>query len=131
MSTIGSRIKEERVRLGMTQPQFAEASISSKRALIEWEKNATSPSTVQLSALHHIGADVLYIVTGRREANVPERIDAHRLATAIEAVEEGLDAAKRTMPPDKKAELIKAAYDLISQPETGKGKVVELLRLVA
>lgn len=128
---IGARIKEERLRLGMTQPQFAMACQASKRALIEWEKGATSPSAVQLSALGDAGADVLYIVTGRREQNAQERIDARRLTIAIEAVEEGLEQANKTLPPYKKAELIKAAYDLITQPETGKSKVVELLRLVA
>lgn len=65
---IGVRIKEERERLGMTQPQFAEAAGAAKRTLIEWEKGATSPTAVQLSALNTIGVDVMYILTGVRSA---------------------------------------------------------------
>lgn len=63
---IGKRLKEERERLGMTQPQFAEAAGAAKRTLIEWEKGATSPNAVQLSALFAHGADVTYIITGVR-----------------------------------------------------------------
>lgn len=64
MSTISSRLKEERERLGMTQPAFAEAAGAGKRTLIEWEKGTTSPSVVQLSALSSIGVDVYYVLSG-------------------------------------------------------------------
>lgn len=61
---IGDRLKEERERLKMTQPQFAEAAGAAKRTLIEWEKGTTSPNAVQLSALQKIGVDVFYVLTG-------------------------------------------------------------------
>lgn len=64
---IGARLKEERNRLKLTQPQFAEAAGAAKRTLIEWEKGETSPSAVQLSALRGVGVDVLYVLTGERE----------------------------------------------------------------
>ncbi len=68
---IGDRIKEERERLGFTQPQFAEAAGAAKRTLIEWEKGATSPTAVQLSALVSIGVDALYVLTGVRSGAAP------------------------------------------------------------
>lgn len=61
---IGIRLKEERERLGLTQPDFAKAAGAAKRTLIEWEKGTTSPNTVQLSALSKIGVDVYYVITG-------------------------------------------------------------------
>lgn len=63
---IGIRIKEERERLGVTQPVFAEAAGAKKRTLIDWEKGVSSPTAVQLSALSEIGVDVMYILTGQR-----------------------------------------------------------------
>lgn len=72
---IGERLKEERDRLGLTQPQFAEAAGAAKRTLIEWEKGATAPNAVQLSALKEIGVDVLYVVTGQREYRQAESQD--------------------------------------------------------
>lgn len=64
--SIGERFKEERERLGLSQPAFAAIAGAAKRTLIDWEKGATSPSAVQLAALSGIGADVLYILTGQR-----------------------------------------------------------------
>lgn len=66
MSTIGCRIKEERERLGLSQPQLAALAKASKRTVIEWEKTATSPNAVQLSALAEHGLDAHYVVTGTR-----------------------------------------------------------------
>lgn len=63
---IGERLKEERERLGYTQPAFAENAGAKKRTLIDWEKNVSSPTAVQLSALTSIGVDVMYVLTGQR-----------------------------------------------------------------
>ena len=63
---LGDRLKEERERLGLTQPEFSEAAGAKKRTLIDWEKGVSSPTAVQLSALAAIGLDVLYVVTGQR-----------------------------------------------------------------
>jgi hypothetical protein len=57
-------------------------------------------------------------------------IDRDRITMAIQAVEEGLKVTNRELPPDKKASLILAAYDLIE--ESGNAaKIVELIRIVA
>jgi transcriptional regulator with XRE-family HTH domain len=68
---ICTRLKEERERLGLTQPVFAELAEVSKRTVIDWEKGKTSPNAVQLSALAAAGADVQYILTGVRSAALP------------------------------------------------------------
>lgn len=63
---LGSRLKEERERLGWTQTGLAELCGAHKRTVITWESGSTSPSGQQLAALAAAGADVLYIVTGER-----------------------------------------------------------------
>lgn len=87
---IGLRLKEERERLGMTQPAFAIAAGAGKRTIIEWEKGATSPNAVQLSALGEVGADVLYIVTGHRsnEIDISTRLYAPTRSAAMHEVTE-------------------------------------------
>lgn len=57
-------------------------------------------------------------------------LDREQVRMAIEAVEEGLQATKRNLPPEKKAALILAAYDLIEESRT-TGKVIELIRIVS
>ena len=39
-----------------------------KNAIYEWE-NGRSPDAIHLQRLHEIGADVIYILTGRRTAD--------------------------------------------------------------
>ncbi|WP_336033361.1 XRE family transcriptional regulator [Acinetobacter bereziniae] len=65
---IGERIKEERNRLGLNQTDFAQIAKASKRTLIDWEKNVSSPTAVQLSALSEIGVDTNFIITGHRKS---------------------------------------------------------------
>lgn len=63
---IGIRLKQERERLGYTQPVFAEFAGAKRRTLIDWEKGVSSPTAVQLAGLARAGADVLFILTGHR-----------------------------------------------------------------
>lgn len=63
---IGARIKEERARLDLNQPEFGAIAGASKRTVIEWEKDNSSPTAVQLSALSEAGVDVNYVITGIR-----------------------------------------------------------------
>ncbi len=67
---IGSRLKEERVRLGYNQPDFAALANASKRTLIDWEKDVSSPTAAQMAAFSCAGADIQYIVTGLRSKDV-------------------------------------------------------------
>ncbi|MCU4378256.1 XRE family transcriptional regulator [Acinetobacter haemolyticus] len=64
--TIGARLKEERERLGFTQPAFAELAGTTKKSQIDYEKDSTQPKASYLANIATIGADILYIVTGLR-----------------------------------------------------------------
>ena len=63
---IGTRLREERERLGMTQEGFGQAGGVLKRALIRYEKGERMPDATFLAAIAAAGADVLYILTGQR-----------------------------------------------------------------
>ena len=80
---IGIRLKEERERLGYTQPEFAEFAGAKKRTLIDWEKSVSSPTAVQLSALSEIGVDVMYVLTGQRNAPVQAETRISRREAAM------------------------------------------------
>lgn len=77
---IGIRLKEERERLGATQPVFAEVAGAKKRTLIDWEKGVSSPTAVQLSALAGIGVDVMYVLTGQRVNSQPNALSPRETA---------------------------------------------------
>jgi len=71
MSTVGSRLKDERKRLGFSQEEFAATAGITRRPYTEWESGNTSPTAFQLAALAEVGADVLFIITGEREGPPP------------------------------------------------------------
>ncbi|MGY8829660.1 MAG: helix-turn-helix domain-containing protein, partial [Pseudomonadales bacterium] len=64
--TIGDRLKEERERLGFTQPAFAGLAETTKKSQIDYEKDLTQPKAGYLAVIAKVGADVQYIVTGER-----------------------------------------------------------------
>lgn len=74
MNEIGSRLREERIRLGMTQDAFAIAGGVMANAQGKYERAQRSPSAVYLARLPGLGVDILYVVTGRRA--VPQFSDA-------------------------------------------------------
>lgn len=67
MST-GERLKLERQRLGYGQKEFGEKCGVSKTSQFNYEADGRSPDAVYLQGADALGADVLFIVTGRRAA---------------------------------------------------------------
>lgn len=88
--TIGARLKEERERLGFTQPAFAGLSETTKKSQIDYEKDLTQPKAGYLAVIAKVGADVQYIVTGVR-SNSALAADEQMLVDGYRA----LDSATR------------------------------------
>ncbi|WP_218240460.1 helix-turn-helix domain-containing protein [Comamonas fluminis] len=63
---IGERLREERLRLGISQVDFAAACDASRNALLQWEKGETAPNAGVLALMAGLGVDVLYVVTGTK-----------------------------------------------------------------
>lgn len=70
MLNIGERLREERVRLGYNQADFAAIAGVAKTSQFNYEKGERSPDAEYLAAVAKKGVDVLYVVTGLR-ATVP------------------------------------------------------------
>lgn len=64
--SIGQRLREERERLGYTQPVFAELASTTKKSQIDYEKDITQPKASYLADIAQVGADINYIVTGQK-----------------------------------------------------------------
>lgn len=68
--SIGSRLKAERERLGMTQTEFAKIAAdngapgATRQSQAKYEKDLSVPSATYISALATAGVDVLYLLTG-------------------------------------------------------------------
>jgi len=89
--SIGERIRSERERLGYTQEAFAALGESAKRSQIGWEQDRSQPNAGVLAGWAKAGADVLYIVTGRRTVEID--------ATLFGMCESALREAYRKLRP--------------------------------
>lgn len=97
--TFGERLKEERTRLGLSQPAFAGIAATTKQTLFSWESCRTAPDAPQLAALAAAGVDVLYVVTGQRMPVID----------ALEVAEHLLLESYRKCTPEARAELTRKA----------------------
>ncbi len=74
--TLGARIREERLRLGKNQTDFAALAGASKRAMVSWEKDDSAPVSTALVAWAEAGADAVYILTGKRGRDARDQLSA-------------------------------------------------------
>jgi transcriptional regulator with XRE-family HTH domain len=80
-SSIGARLCEERVRLQMTQGALAKAVGISRTSATMYEAGRQMPGAEVMLGLHHLGADILFILTGKRARNAP--LDVSRFDAAL------------------------------------------------
>ena len=68
MSDFSTRLKSERKRLGMNQAELGAAAGVTKGAQLNYESGERSPNVEYLQAVAAAGVDVVYALTGIREA---------------------------------------------------------------
>ncbi len=82
MSTIGERLKEERLRLGYSQTKFGKLGDVTKNSQISYENNTRYPDALYFQAINDAGVDINYIITGiRTTQNVERRL--HEMLTSL------------------------------------------------
>ena len=107
---IGNRLREERERLGLSQPALADICGVTMRSQRNYEKGDRQPDASYLAAVSAAGADVLYILAGQRAgAALPSPISREEAAL--------LDNYRHSSPEGKKA--IKATSDALAKPSSG------------
>lgn len=100
MNTIGSRLKKERTRLGLTQATMALLAGCTKRTQIYYEANERSPDSNYLSSIAEAGVDINYVLTGESKTSDPQaqkmvslfmKMDAAARNRAVNALEDIYD----------------------------------------
>jgi transcriptional regulator with XRE-family HTH domain len=64
MSGVGGRLREERLRLGLSQDEFAAVGGVTRRTQTAYESDGRAPDANYLLALRGLGVDVIYVLTG-------------------------------------------------------------------
>lgn len=131
------RLRAARESMRKTREVLAFESGIPANSLRNYELGLRAPSAEALEKLAQAGIAPAWLLLGQEPmlSAGPPRSQLDRLRLAIEAVEEGLQAIERTLPPKQKAELVLAALELLAGDEANsaqtKGKLVQLLRLAA
>lgn len=66
VKAIGQRIREERLRLGLTQKEMAQHCMTSKLSQMNYESGKHTPNALYLQKADNLGMDIFYIITGSR-----------------------------------------------------------------
>ena len=106
VTTIGSRLREERERLALSQEAFGAIPGITKQAQIKYEKDERHPNALYFNAIATAGADVLYILTGQRQAQTGVTLSPRQAAL--------LDNYEHTSEEGKK--IIEGAAFAAAQP---------------
>lgn len=122
MSDIGTRLRQERKRLGLSQREMGQLGGVAANAQGKYESGERVPKADYLAAVASSGADVLYILTDRRAFDLPldslisstarnggepaamfveVQLAVRQLVTAIEQISNSyeVDAEPQSRPP--------------------------------
>lgn len=66
MAQVGSRLRDERLRIGLSQDEFAAVGGVARRSQSAYEADERSPDADYLLAVRELGVDIFYVLTGER-----------------------------------------------------------------
>lgn len=76
MSTVGTRLREERHRLGLNQSQLAAIANIARTSQVNYELDRRSPDNDYWQLISNAGIDVQYVITGKRTSFSSHQIEA-------------------------------------------------------
>jgi len=132
--TLGDRLRKAAEIVGSGDALAQKAGIP-RSTLETYLTGQADPKASKLALISKAtGVNIHWLVTGVTPMLLSElqprgALDAPLLQAAIEGVEEALRATRREMPPEKKAELVLAVYDLYAGAAAPLDKV-RVLHLV-
>jgi hypothetical protein len=137
-NTLSSRLKVARAALEMTQEGFARTSGIPLPSLRDYELCKRILGGRAVASMIRVGINANWLLVGEGPMwladitpTVAGALDLARLRLALQSAEEGLAEAGRVMPPDRKAELVIAIYDLCEEPSASKEKMLKLVKFAA
>lgn len=133
-------VADDQLAQGVSRTEFARRCGLSEAAFRKY-LGGTQPSADRLVTIADTaGVNVLWLAAGRgpkkgsatpAPAEPTQPLDVARLTRAIAAVQEGLQAINRTLAPQKHAELVLAAYELLESPATSASNVIKFIKAAA
>lgn len=105
MFSIGQRLREERERLKLSQEGLGEKLGVDRKVIRNYEGDKTSPRADQLAVMLDLGADALYIVSGRK---APLGVTDTESSVAYKPAERAAAAIRPLVLSEDDAEMVRA-----------------------
>lgn len=115
---IGARLREERLRIGLSQQGLADLIEGARLSVVQYESGRSSPSAETLAAMEAIGVDVRYALTGLRQA--PSGIDRERFKIALAEVQRQTKARREKLSLDDSLDLAWRFYDALGALQSAR-----------
>lgn len=133
---VGRRLREARELLGATQKDLGARIGMPVPSLRDYELGKTIPGGEAIEGFIRAGINANWLLTGEGEMLLKDSmpagaLDRKRLFDAIDAIEIVLKERGTTMPPDKKANLILAAYDFLGNDDATTEQLENVIRFAA
>lgn len=74
MTDFGTRLRDERIKLGLSQTEFGGHGGVRKNTQSKYETNERAPDALYLAKVAKIGVDVQYVLTGEPRAEADEKV---------------------------------------------------------
>lgn len=131
--TFGSRIKDERKRLRISQGELAERLGVSRSSIAFYETERTVPDVDFLVQADAIGMDTSYLVFGRRGTEQAGRLlDWDLLASILQGIREFCAEAGLTVSPEKEIAIAKLLYGQFARASAVDAELLkQVLKLAA
>jgi transcriptional regulator with XRE-family HTH domain len=111
LESVGGRMKSERHRLGLTQEDLSERLSLSRQSVAAYEAGRSPSDVKYLTQLGALGADIIFVLTGRRGDQVAEDLFDWEVATDVmAAIEEAAEKVGVTLTPKRRMGLLKFLY---------------------
>lgn len=133
VTNVGARLKTWRAEAQLTQDRLAQTTGVPLQSIKGYESGTRLPGAEALAAIAATGVNLNWLLTGegptRAAGRQPADLgDVDRLTRTVAAVEEGLRAVNLKLPPDKYAELVAAAYQLMGGSTGTSAQIVQFIR---
>ena len=94
--SVGNRLREERVRLSLSQEDLAQAGGVNRNTQGSYERGGRNPDTSYLAGVAALGVDTVYVISGQR-----------LLSTGLNEIEARVVEQFRSIPDDDQRTIVR------------------------
>lgn len=131
LKIFGSRLKQERKKIGKNQTELAKLTHVSIGSQCGYETGARAPDANYLFLAHEAGINIHYLVTGKDIKSDWETVNWEAHDSILFAIDDWLEKNQRTLTFSKKMDLLRLFLKRLQSKEIDISFIIETLEVAA